>query len=70
MHNENCYTNGSYFFDVNVNEDSNSIMCVLPGFYSKYSGEWFAPLCCNVVSSPANISLYKKLLMMLYTDNK
>ena len=42
MHNENCYTNGSYFFDVNINEDNNSIMCVLPGS-TLNSGEWVAP---------------------------
>ena len=70
MHNGNCYPNGSYFFDVDINAVSNSIQCVLPG--STFNGgEWVAPsglsvncntnpLRCNVVSSPANISLYKE----------
>ena len=68
MHNGNCYTNGSYFFDNNIKGVSNSIMCVLPGS-TLNGGEWVAPsgssvncstdpLRCNVVSSPANISLY------------
>ena len=70
MHNGNCYPNGSYFFDVDINAVSNSIQCVLPGS-TLNGGEWVAPsgssvncstnpLHCNVVSSPANISLYKE----------
>ena len=69
MHNGNCHPNGSYFFDATTIGDSNSIMCVLPGS-TLNGGEWVAPsrssvdcstdpLRCNVVSSPANISLYK-----------
>ena len=69
MHNEVCYPNGSYFHDNSVDGVSNSIMCVLPGS-TLNGGEWVAPsgssvncntnpLHCNVVSSPANISLYK-----------
>ena len=69
MHNGNCYTNGSYFYDADVTGASKSIMCVLPGS-TLNNGEWVAPtgsvdctnstnpLRCNEVSSPANISLY------------
>ena len=31
MHNGDCYPNGSYFFDADIDGVSNSIMCVLPG---------------------------------------
>ena len=69
MHIGDCYPNGSYFHDNNINGVSNSIMCVLPGS-TLNGGEWVAPsgssvncstdpLCCNDVFSPANISLYK-----------
>ena len=69
MHNGNCYTNGSYFFDNDIKGTSNSINCVLPGTILN-GGEWVAPsgssvdcstdpLHCNVVSSPdATVSLY------------
>ena len=68
MHNGDCYPNGSYFYDYNIYGVSNSIQCVLPGS-TLNGGEWVAPsgssvncstnpLRCNVVSSPANISLY------------
>ena len=68
MHNGDCYPNGSYFYATNIIGVSSSIMCVLPGS-TLNSGEWVAPsgssvncntnpLHCNVVSSPANISLY------------
>ena len=68
MHNGDCYSNGSYFFDADIYEVINSIQCVLPGS-TLNGGEWVAPsgssvncstnpLRCNVVSSPANISLY------------
>ena len=68
MHNGDCYTNGSYFYDNNIKGVSNSVTCVLPGS-TLNDGEWVAPsgssvncstdpLRCNVVSSPANISLY------------
>ena len=68
MHNEDCYPNGSYFHDSDIIGVSNSILCVLPGS-TLNGGEWVAPsgssvncstnpLRCNVVSSPANISLY------------
>uniref|UniRef100_A0A1X7VVC4 Fibronectin type-III domain-containing protein n=1 Tax=Amphimedon queenslandica TaxID=400682 RepID=A0A1X7VVC4_AMPQE len=68
-HKENCYTNGSYFFDADIKEASNSIMCVLPGS-TLNGGKWVTPsgssvncstdpLHCNEVSSPnATISLY------------
>ena len=70
MHNGDCYPNGSYFFDDNINGVSSSIMCVLPNS-TLNGGEWVAPsgssvncstnpLHCNVLSSPANISLYKE----------
>ena len=70
MHNEVCYPNGSYFHDSGITGVSNSILCVLPGS-TLNGGEWVAPsgspvncstdsLYCNVVSSPANISLYKE----------
>ena len=70
MHSGDCYTNGSYFFDANINGVSNSIMCVLPGS-TLNGGEWVAPsgssvdcstnpIRCNAVSSPATISLYNK----------
>ena len=69
MHNGVCYPNRSYFHDNIVDGVSNSIMCVLPGS-TLNGGEWVAPsgssvncstdpLRCTVVSSPANISLYK-----------
>ena len=68
MHNGVCYSNGSYFLDADINGDSSSIMCVLPGS-TLDGGEWVAPsgssvncstdpLRCNTGSSPANISLY------------
>ena len=70
MHNGDCYSNGSHFFDIDIIGVSNSIQCVLPGS-TLNGGEWVAPsgssvncstnpLHCNVVSSPANISLYKE----------
>ena len=70
MHNGVCYPNGSYFHYPSIVGVSNSIMCVLPGS-TLNSGEWVAPsgssvncstdpLRCNVVSSPATISLYKE----------
>ena len=31
MHNGDCYPNGSYFFDGDIDGVSNSIMYVLPG---------------------------------------
>ena len=69
MHNGDCYTNGSYFYDNSINGDSNSIMCVISNS-TLNGGEWVAPsgssvycntnpIRCNAVSSPANISLYK-----------
>ena len=71
MHNGDCYPNGSYFFDVDINGVSKSIQCVLPGS-TLNGGEWVAPsgssvdcstnpLHCNVMSSPANISVYARL---------
>uniref|UniRef100_A0A1X7SV90 Fibronectin type-III domain-containing protein n=1 Tax=Amphimedon queenslandica TaxID=400682 RepID=A0A1X7SV90_AMPQE len=69
MHNGNCYTNGSYFYDNDIQGQSNSIQCVLPGS-TLNGGEWVTssgspvecstnPLRCNEVSSPnASISLY------------
>ena len=70
MHNGDCYTNEPYFYDNDIDKVSNSIMCVLPGS-TLNGGEWVAPsgssvdcssnpVRCNVVSSPANISLYKE----------
>ena len=71
MHKGDCISNGSYFHDLSIDGVSNSIMCVLPGS-TLNGGEWVAPsgssvdcssttnpIRCNVVSSPANISLYK-----------
>ena len=71
MHRGDCITNGSYFHDNSVDGVSNSIMCVLPGS-TLNGGEWVTPsgssvncssttnpIRCNVLSSPANISLYK-----------
>ena len=69
MHNGDCYPNGSYFHDDSINGVISSIQCVSPGS-TLNDGEWVAPsgssvncstnpLRCNVVSSPANISLYK-----------
>ena len=71
MHNGDCYSNGSYFHDIDIIGDSNSIMCVLPSS-TLNGGEWVAPsgssvncntnpLRCNVMSSPANISVYSTL---------
>ena len=68
MHNGSCYSNGSYFFDDDL-QHSNSLNCVLPGS-TLNGGEWVTPsgpsvdcstnpLRCNLVSSPnATISLY------------
>ena len=66
MHNGVCYPNESYFYNHNIRPEN--VMCVLPGS-TLNGGEWVAPsgssvncstnpLRCNVVSSPANISLY------------
>uniref|UniRef100_A0A1X7SW81 Fibronectin type-III domain-containing protein n=1 Tax=Amphimedon queenslandica TaxID=400682 RepID=A0A1X7SW81_AMPQE len=38
-YNGNCYTNGSYFFDNNVNAVTKAISCVLPGT-SLTTGQW------------------------------
>ena len=58
MHKGDCYPNGSYFYDSNVdgndNNDavSNSVMCVLPGV-SLTTGQWVRvadtldPVDCN-----------------------
>ena len=39
MHDGNCYTNGSYFWDRDVNEVTKAISCVLPGT-SLTTGQW------------------------------
>uniref|UniRef100_A0A1X7UGR7 Fibronectin type III domain-containing protein n=1 Tax=Amphimedon queenslandica TaxID=400682 RepID=A0A1X7UGR7_AMPQE len=69
MHNGNCYTNGSYFFDNDIKGTSNSIQCALAGT-TLNGGEWVTnnglsvdcstdPLHCHEVSSPnATVSLY------------
>ena len=77
MHNGDCYPNGSYFFDITIDEVSNSIQCVLPGS-TLNGGEWVAPsgssvnctnpLSCNVVSSPANIDVYAGYFISLFDD--
>ena len=74
MHNGDCYPNGSYFWDVNVNSDKR-LSCVLPGT-SLTTGYWVKVtypldpidcnnnndsdpfLCTNVNSPDATISLY------------
>ena len=65
MHQGDCYPNGSYFHDDNIEGSQKSLICVLPNS-TLDNGEWVAPsgssvncstnpLSCNVVSSPANI---------------
>ena len=39
MYNGNCYPNGSYFWDSNVNEDIENLTCVLPGS-TLNGGQW------------------------------
>uniref|UniRef100_A0A1X7UHZ7 Uncharacterized protein n=1 Tax=Amphimedon queenslandica TaxID=400682 RepID=A0A1X7UHZ7_AMPQE len=52
MHNGNCYTNGSYFWDSSVNAANEAISCVLPGT-SLTTGQWVRaadpddPVDCN-----------------------
>uniref|UniRef100_A0A1X7SIN0 Uncharacterized protein n=1 Tax=Amphimedon queenslandica TaxID=400682 RepID=A0A1X7SIN0_AMPQE len=52
MHNGNCYTNGSYFWDNIVNAVNEAISCVLPGT-SLTTGQWVRvadpddPVDCN-----------------------
>ena len=52
MHNGNCYTNGSYFWDITVDADTEAISCVLPGT-SLTTGQWVRvadpddPVDCN-----------------------
>ena len=69
MNQGDCYPNGSYFWDKNIDGLQNSLTCVLPKS-TLDDGEWVAPnglsvncstdpLRCNTGSSPANISLYK-----------
>uniref|UniRef100_A0A1X7VP42 Fibronectin type-III domain-containing protein n=1 Tax=Amphimedon queenslandica TaxID=400682 RepID=A0A1X7VP42_AMPQE len=51
-HNENCYTNGSYFWDIIVNAANEAISCVLPGT-NLTTGQWVRvadpddPVDCN-----------------------
>ena len=73
LHNQKCYLNGSYFYDNDIKGDTNSIKCILPNSILS-GGEWVTPgpsgssincnintdpLHCNIVSSPAAISLYR-----------
>ena len=54
MHNGDCYTNGSYFWDANIdsNTDEERLSCVLPGT-SLTTGQWVRvadpldPVDCN-----------------------
>uniref|UniRef100_A0A1X7SFH4 Ig-like domain-containing protein n=1 Tax=Amphimedon queenslandica TaxID=400682 RepID=A0A1X7SFH4_AMPQE len=39
MHDGNCFTSGSYFWDSNINEATKAISCVKPGT-SLTTGEW------------------------------
>ena len=39
MHDGNCYTNGSYFWDSTVNAANEAISCVLPGT-NLTTGQW------------------------------
>ena len=68
MHQGDCYPNGSYFHDDNIEGSQKSLICVLPNS-TLDNGEWVAPsglsvncstdpFCCDTGSSPANISLY------------
>ena len=68
MHQEDCYLNGSYFYDDNIKGSQESLSCVLPSS-TLHDGEWVAPsgssvncntnpLRCDTMSPPANISLY------------
>uniref|UniRef100_A0A1X7U7N8 Fibronectin type-III domain-containing protein n=1 Tax=Amphimedon queenslandica TaxID=400682 RepID=A0A1X7U7N8_AMPQE len=73
-YNENCYPNGSYFWDRSVNAVTEAISCVLPGT-SLTTGQWVRvadpddpvdcnsnsdsdPFRCTNVTSPANLNLY------------
>ena len=73
-HNENCYPNGSYFWDITVDADAKAISCVLPGT-SLTTGQWVRvadldpvdcnsnsasdPFRCTSVASPdATLNLY------------
>ena len=52
IHNGNCYTNGSYFWNSSVNAANEAISCVLPGT-SLTTGQWVRvadpddPVDCN-----------------------
>ena len=52
MHDGNCYTNGSYFWDDSVNAANEAVSCVLPGT-SLTTGQWVRaanpddPVDCN-----------------------
>ena len=71
MHNGTCHANGSYFWDLDVNEVTEAISCVLPGT-SLTTGQWVRVadpdnpvdcgsdpfLCTNVTSPDATLNLY------------
>ena len=70
MHNEDCYSNGSYFFDSHIKEVGNSIICAMSGAITD-NGEWIGPngntitcpssngnLHCTNGSSPNSLKLY------------
>ena len=74
MHNENCYTNGSYVWDSSIDSVTKAISCVLPGT-SLTTGQWVRvadpddpvdcdnthidPFRCTSVTSPdATLNLY------------
>ena len=52
MHNGDCYSNGSYFWDSNVNSDTEHLSCVLPDT-NLTTGQWVRvadpldPVDCN-----------------------
>ena len=51
MHNGNCYTNGSYFFDSHIKGDSNSIICAMSGTVD--NGKWIGPN-GNTIACPSS----------------
>ena len=72
IHDGNCYTDGSYFWDSTVNADTKAISCVLPGT-NLTTGQWVRvadpddPVdcdndpfrCTNVTSPDATLNLYR-----------
>lgn len=78
MHKGECYPNGSYFFDLDIKGEGNSIACEFPNS-TLNGGEWITPsgssvncnndpLRCSVISSPPTLSLYISTAIMSSDD--